>query len=345
MKKIKTALIGYGLSGSVFHGPILKCHEGFDVHTIFVRDPEKRSTANRDFPEAHVTSDLTSIIENTEIDLVVICSPNTEHVELGIQMLTAGKHILVEKPFTVTVEEAETLTNLAKSKNLKLGIYHNRRFDGDFLTVQQLVEKKAFGRLTAYESHFDRYRPAFKDNSWREKNIPGSGVLYDLGSHLIDQALCLFGMPEELYADLSKERLGEADDAFELLLYYPDFKATLKASALIKEPTPRFALYGTDGAYVKYGMDPQEEALKSGHLPNTPHWGEEDSSAYGVLNHSTAREYIPTLSGSYLDFYTKVYEAIEMNGEMPVTGEDGIRVIRIIEAALKSHRLKTRIHL
>lgn len=345
MKKIKTALIGYGLSGSVFHGPILKCHEGFEVHSIFVRDPEKTLAARRDFPEAHITSELSAIAQNPEIQLVVICSPNIQHVEIGVQMLNAGKHILVEKPFTVTVEEAKELTALAKSKDLKLGIYHNRRYDGDFLTVQQLVEQNSFGRLTAFESHFDRYRPAFKENSWREKAIPGSGVLYDLGSHLIDQALCLFGMPVELYADLSKERLGEADDAFELLLYYPDFKVTLKASALIKEPTPRFALYGTEGAYVKYGMDPQEEALKAGLLPNIPDWGEEDASSYGILNHKTTREYIPTLPGSYPDFYSKVYDAIENNGEMPVTGEDGISVMEIIEAALKSHSLKTRISL
>lgn len=345
MKKIKTALIGYGLSGSVFHGPILKCHEGFEVHTIFVRDPEKKLSAARDFPEAHVTSELLEISENPEIELVVICSPNIQHVSLGVQMLNADKHILIEKPFTVTTDEALTLIDLAKSKNLKLGVYHNRRFDGDFLTVQQLVNKASFGRLTAFESHFDRYRPEFKDNSWREKAIPGSGVLYDLGSHLIDQALCLFGMPEELYADLSKERLGEADDAFELLLYYPDFKVTLKASSLIKEPTPRFALYGTDGAYVKYGMDPQEDALKAGDLPTTPTWGTEDPSAYGLLNHGTTREYIPTLAGSYPAFYTKVYEAIVNHGEMPVSGEDGLRVIRIIEGALKSHQLKARVSL
>lgn len=345
MKKIKTALIGYGLSGSVFHGPILKCHEGFDVQAIFVRDPEKTLTAQRDFPKAQVTSDLMSIVQNAEIALVVICSPNIQHVELGVQMLNAGKHVLVEKPFTVTAEEAETLTQLAKSKNLKLGVYHNRRFDGDFLTVQQLVQQNTFGRLTAFESHFDRYRPEFKNNSWREKAIPGSGVLYDLGSHLIDQALCLFGMPDELYADLSKERLGEADDAFELLLYYPDFKVTLKASALIKEPTPRFALYGTEGAYVKYGMDPQEDALKAGFFPNISTWGEEEPSAYGILNHGTTRAYIPTLPGSYPAFYTKVYEAIENHGDMPVTGEDGVRVIRIIEAALKSHSHKARVAL
>lgn len=345
MKKIKTALIGYGLSGSVFHGPILKCHEGFEVHAIFVRDESKRQTAQADFPNALITADLDQIVNDPEVALVVLCTPNIQHVELGVQMLSAGKHLLVEKPFTVTADESETLIALAKSKNLKLGVYHNRRFDGDFLTLKNLVESNALGRLTAYESHFDRYRPAFKDNSWREKNIPGSGVLYDLGSHLIDQALCLFGMPEELYADLSKERLGEADDAFELILYYPQFKVTLKASALIKEPTPRFALYGTEGAYVKYGMDPQEEALKAGLLPNTPHWGDEEASAYGILNHGASREYIPTLSGSYPIFYQEVYNAIVKGSEMPVTGEDGLQVIRIIEAAIQSNANKARISL
>ncbi len=345
MTQIKTALLGYGLSGSVFHGPILKCHEGFKIHSIWIRDPAKGAAAQKDFPEAKIHSNLQAVLEDSEINLVIICTPNAQHAELAFQALSAGKHVIVEKPFTITSEEGQKLKALAQSQNLKLGVYQNRRYDGDFLTLQDLIQKGTLGRLTAFESHFDRYRPEFKDSSWKDKVLPGAGILYDLGSHLIDQALCLFGMPQELYADLSRERLGEVDDAFEVLLYYPHFKVTLKASALIKEPTPRFALYGTKGAFVKYGLDPQEEALRSGLLPNTAHWGKDFPKDYGVLNTVASREYIPTLAGCYPSFYQGVYNAIVNNAELPVTSEDGIKVIQLIEAAIESNRIKSRVQL
>lgn len=261
---IQAAIIGYGLSGKVFHGPFLKALEGFEVKYILTRDPKKQAEAATDFPKATIVDSEDPIWQDEAVSLVVVATPNVEHFRLASTAMNLGKNVVVEKPFTVNVEEARQLETLAKEKGVSLSVYQNRRWDGDFLTVKELIESGKLGRVVQFESHFDRFRPEFKENAWREKSLPGSGILFDLGSHLIDQALCLFGRPLSIYADVACERLGEVDDAFTLLLYYKDLKVTLRASTLIKEPTPRFALYGTAGAYVKYGLDPQEEALRSG---------------------------------------------------------------------------------
>lgn len=343
MKKIKVALIGYGLSGSVFHGPLIKCHPGFEMAYILARDGVKIANAQSDFPQAKVISDEMLILNDPDVALAVICTPNVQHYDLAKRALESGKHAVVEKPYTVTAAKGLELASLANSKGLKLAVYQNRRYDGDFKTVQQLIQSGVLGRLVSFESHFDRFRPTLKEEAWREKALPGSGVLYDLGSHLIDQALALFGMPLELYADLAAERLGEVDDAFEIILYYDQLKVTLKASSLIKEPTPRFALYGTKGSFVKYGLDPQENALKEGRLPTTPDWGFEDPAFYGRLNTETSQELIPTLPGSYPYFYRELHRAITEGADVPITATEGAGVIQLIEAAIQSSQTKARV--
>lgn len=343
MKQIQVGIIGYGLSGQVFHGPFLKASTHFNVHFIYARDAAKKALAKADFPEAEVVSDVNLLFESNLLDLIVICTPNVQHYELAKSALESGKHVVVEKPFTVTSEEAKSLILIAAKNNLKLSVYHNRRFDGDFLTVKSLIEEETLGRLVSFESHFDRFRPAFKENSWKEDALPGSGILYDLGSHLIDQALCLFGRPHELYATLSRERMGVVDDAFEVILYYPQLKVTLKASNLIKEPTPRFALYGTTGAFVKYGLDPQEDALRAGKLPLTSDWGKENESDWGILNTLEKRTPLPTHSGSYDDFYQGFYLSLISDAPLPVSAIDGLMVIQLIEAAIESSQTKCRI--
>ncbi len=345
MKIMQVGLIGYGLSGSTFHGPLLKALNQFCVKYIVTNAPAKIEAARHDFPEALIVTDENPLLNDETIDLIVICTPNTLHFPLAKASLMAGKHVVVEKPFTVTSKEAESLVLLANEKNLKLSVYHNRRFDGDFKTLKTLLNKHTLGTPVTFESRFDRYRPEFKINSWREDDLPGSGLLYDLGSHLLDQALTLFGLPQELYAELRSERCGKTDDAFEIHLYYPDLKVTLKASSLIKEPTPRFAVYGTKGAYVIYGLDPQEEALRAGKLPLTLDWGMASEDHWGILNTLSHREKYPTQAGSYPDYYEAIYEAIQNDAELPVTAQDGLRVIQLIEAALESHRTKARVSL
>jgi scyllo-inositol 2-dehydrogenase (NADP+) len=345
LKQIQVGIIGYGLSGQVFHGPFLKASTHFNVHLIYARDPSKKTLAKADFPEAEVVSDLNRLFESDTLDLIVVCTPNVQHYELAKRALESGKHVVVEKPFTVTSEEAKSLILLAKEKNLKLSVYHNRRFDGDFKTLKSLIKEEALGRIVSFESHFDRFRPAFKENSWKEEALPGSGILYDLGSHLIDQALCLFGRPEALYATLSSERMGVVDDAFEVIFYYPQLKVTLKASNLIKEPTPRFALYGTKGAFVKYGLDPQEDALRAGKLPLLSDWGKDREGDWGILNTLEERKSIQTQAGSYDDFYQRFYLSLISDAPLPVSADDALTVILLIEAAIKSNQTKCRVSL
>lgn len=340
MTPLQVGLVGYGLSGKVFHGPFLKALNQYQVKYIVTSSPEKREQAQLDFSEVHIVTDVEILLSDPLLDLIVLCTPNTLHFPLAKAALNAGKHVVVEKPFTVTAEEAAALVALANEKHLILSIYHNRRYDGDFKTLQALLNRAVFGEPVRFESRFDRYRPEFKVNSWREDALPGSGLLYDLGSHLIDQALLLFGLPLALYAEIRSERHGKTDDAFEIHLHYHDLKVTLQAASLIKEPTPRFALYGTKGAYVKYGLDPQEAALRAGTLPLTLDWGTELESQWGILNESSHREPYPTQQGSYQDYYLALYDAIVAHKPAPVTALDGLRVIQLIEAALESHRTK-----
>lgn len=363
MKKINAALIGYGMSGKVFHGPFLKALEGFELCWILTRDPAKQADAALDFPSAKITADESDLWADEALDLVIIATPNVEHHRLAMTAMSKGKHVVVEKPFTVDSAEALELAETSEKLGLCLSVYQNRRWDGDYKTVCELVKSAKLGRLVQFESHFDRFRPEFKENAWREKPLPGSGILFDLGSHLIDQALHLFGRPQSVYADVSAERLGEVDDAFSLTLYYENLKVLLKASCLIKEETPRFALYGTEGAFVIYGLDQQESILKAGNLafepkrdgsqsaqmtenPSNRHFENRPQSAhFGILNTLEGRNDLEVAQGSYQDFYLGVYDSI-MNGKpAPVTAREGLAVIEIIEAAVKSSKSGVKIDL
>lgn len=362
MQKIRTAIIGYGLSGRVFHAPLLMALDAFSVTAIVTSDPLKQVQAARDFPLAKILSNADALFQSalSDVDLVVIASPNTAHFPLAKTALELDCHVVVEKPFTVTAEEGLKLAKLAKEKALSLSVYHNRRWDGDFLTVKSLVASGKLGKLVHFESHFDRYRPEFKPGAWREAELPGSGILYDLGSHLIDQALYLFGMPEALYCELLNQKGGAVDDGFWLSLHYPQGpRVILCSSSLVKEPSARFTLYGTEGAFVKYGLDPQEPIIKTLITSaeseedykalqlrlTSANWGLETSESYGLLNVAEERTAYTTLRGDYLDFYRGVASAILKGEKSPVTAEEGAAVIAIIEAAMKSHALKAQVKL
>lgn len=335
---MKVGIIGYGLSGRIFHGAILETMNEFTVATIYTRS--NKETAQNDFPQADIIEDPLKIINDPSIELVIICTPNTSHFKFAKAALENKKHVVVEKPFTVTAHDALLLMDLAKENNLILSVYHNRRFDGDFLTLKRIIEDEDLGRLVELESHFDRFRSFFKDN-WREKDLPGSGILYDLGSHLIDQSLDLFGLPNEVYGHLLSQRNGQTDDAFEIIMYYDALTVTLKAGMLVKEGLPRFIAHGTKGSYIKYGMDPQEERLKEGQRPGKD-WGYEDIKNYGCLN-THSRIKIATEAGDYRKYYKNIYAAINGQEKLIVTAKHGFNVIRIIEAVNHSHQEKRRI--
>src|SRR5690606_11210199 len=273
---------------------------------------------------------------------ILITTPNHLHHELAKKALKAGKHVVVEKPFTPSVEEADELIELASKKKLILSVNHNRRWDSDFLTVKKIIEGKKLGEIVDYEAHFDRFRNEVP-NGWKEdKENAGSGILYDLGSHLIDQALTLFGPPSEIYADLRKQRKdAEVPDNFEVLLYYPNMKATLKASALVKAKGPTYSVHGTKGSFVKYGIDSQEEMLKSGLKPNGNWgWGQESQEIWGKLDVLEESSTVESETGDYRKFYENIYEAISNNAELEVKPQQARDVIKVIELSIKSSNEK-----
>jgi predicted dehydrogenase len=289
---------------------------------------------------AHRTDDLSAVLDDAEIDLVVVTTPNASHAALAERALTAGKHVVIEKPFATTSADARRLAALARDRGLVLAIHHNRRWDGDFLTVRRIVEAGLLGRLVDFESHFDRFRNTPKPNAWREQEVDGSGILFDLGPHLVDQALALFGLPEAITADVRVQRdLTRTDDRFELILHYENLKVTLEAGMLVRERGPRFALHGTLGSFVKFGMDPQEEALKAGRAPAGPGWGEEPREQWGTLNtevgglHVEAK--VETIAGAYQSFYENVRDAIG-GAALVVTPDEAATTVRIVELARQS---------
>ncbi|MCL6601804.1 MAG: oxidoreductase [Paenibacillus sp.] len=338
MDNVRVGLIGYGFSASTFHAPLLAAINGFRISAVASSKPE---LVKKDLPEAVVESDHTALIKRKDVDLLIITAPNEAHFPIAIEALEAGKHVIVEKPFVLTYDQGKQLIDLAYSKGVLLSVYHNRRWDNDFLTLQEIINSGKLGRVFTYEAHYDRYRREVRDR-WRERGIPGAGLLYDLGAHLIDQALVLFGTPHVVTADILSQRDGaQADDYFHITLKYDRLRIILHSSMLVKEPGPHFLVHGDKGSFSKYGLDSQEETLKGGGRPGSPFYGEDQEQNYGTLvweNKSglTVREKVPTVPGRYQDYYQGIYDSIVTGAPSPVSAEDALNVIAVIECALLS---------
>ena len=344
---ISTALLSYGMSGLVFHGPLLKVHPGFSLSTIVQR---KSSIAPALFPKAKIVQQVDEVIQDPSIELVVVNTPNETHYEFSRKALEAGKHIIVEKPFTVTAKEADDLIALAKSKKKVLTVFQSRRWDGDFLTVKKVIEGKLVGKLVEFEAHYDRFRNYIEPNTWKEEIASGTGILYNLGSHMLDQSLVLFGMPVEVDARVGIQRPGgRVDDFYDIRLQYNDFHAIIKSSYLVREQGPRYILHGTEGSFTKYGTDLQEQSLKDGDVPGSPGWAVERKEFWGKLNTNLGGVHmegnIETIPGNYPGFYKNVYEAIRENKPLEVKPEEARDVIKLIEACYESNRLHQAIKL
>jgi scyllo-inositol 2-dehydrogenase (NADP+) len=334
---LNVGLVGFGMAGQIFHAPLIHANPNLRLTHILERRGDE---ARKKYPQAKIVRDLDSLLGETSVDLVVVATPNTSHLEIAAQSLQAGKHVVVDKPFTLTSGDADQLIELSQKVGRALSVFQNRRWDAEFLTVRQILAKKLLGRLVEFHSRFDRFRPGVRPNAWREQSGPGSGVLFDLGSHLIDQAVVLFGQPTGIYADLRMQRDGAvAVDNFEVQLGYPNLKVTLHAGSLVCEPSPRFLLYGTGGSYQTFGLDPQEEALKQGRIPGGPSWGEEPESVWGTVtrcNGNITHEKYRTLAGDYPGYYTNVARAIMGQEELAVKPEQSRNIIRLIELAEQS---------
>ena len=348
---IRTGIIGYGLSGRVFHAPFIDVVEGYDLTKISTSRPESIAMIEERYPVTAVVPDGKSIIDDPEIDLVIVTSPNSDHFRWSREALLAGKHVVVEKPFTVNVEEADELIEIAHRQQKILTVYHNRRFTSDTRTVKKLLESGLLGDIVDYESHFDRYRINPRPNgAWREQSLPGSGIFYDLGSHLIDQALWFFGMPQAVTAEINNQRSWAlTDDHFDLRLHYATFTATLKSGMICRIPGPTYMLHGTNGSFVKYGLDIQEATLDGGAIPQGKDWGKEPESIWGSIDAEykgvKIKGKLESEQGDYRDYFINLRDAINDKAELAVKPEEARNVMRIIEIAFQSSREKRTIAL
>lgn len=334
--------MGYGMAAQVFHAPFLAILPQYRIHSFVQRSGEE---CLQKYPDAKLFRSISDMLADDEVELVVITTPNETHFPFAVEALTSGKHVVLEKPFANSSQQARTLVEKAAECGKVLSVYHNRRYVSDFKTIAWLLRQKALGEVHEYECRFDRYRPEPKPNAWREKAEEGSGVTYDLAPHLIDQALCLFGLPKEIFATIKKQRPhAVTDDYFDIRLLYNGLSVRLSAGMLVREMGPRYLIHGHLGSYIKHGDDPQEALLKAGVTPDRADWGREADGLEGLLhsikNNEVVRERITGLAGNFGEFYSRLYSSLA-DGEPPSEKpEHGYNTVRLIELAFESDAQK-----
>ena len=353
---LRAAVIGYGLAGAVFHAPLIASTGGMTVSAIVTSNAERQQRARTDYPAASILATAEDIWQNAAgYDLVVVASPNRTHVPLGIAAMQAGLPVVIDKPLAPSAAEAERLVAISKSTGKLLTVFQNRRWDNDFLTVRQLLasEPDMLGRIVRFESWYQRYRPQPRSGAWRELPDPGEagGLLFDLGSHLIDQALLLFGWPRRVYAEVNTRRPGAQvdDDTFVALEFANGARAHLWMGVLTRIPGPRLRITGLRGMYEKWGMDLQEDALSAGKRPGDPGWGQEPRECWGRLSTDVGKLHfdgpVETLPGAYETFYALLRDALVAGGKPPVDPADAVVTLRVIEAARESAQRHTVVEL
>ena len=325
---VRVGLIGFGLAGASFHAPLIATVEGMELAAIATSRPTDR------FPAATRHDDPQVLIDDDSIDLIVVATPNDSHAPLAQAALAAGRHVVVDKPLAVDDQDAVALVQLARGADRLLSVFHNRRWDSDFLTVERLLRDDVLGEVMLAEFRWDRFRPAIKPG-WREEGGPGSGLLNDLGPHMIDQAIRLFGMPDAVAGDVTQQRAqAGVDDYFEVVLRYGARRVTIGSASLVAAPRPRFALHGTKGSFVKYGIDPQEAVLRAGGMPTDSGYGIEPEAQWGVLTDGGgASRPVRSEAGDWRGYYRAMRDAIRGTGEVPVDPVDAVRGLRVIAAA------------
>jgi predicted dehydrogenase len=342
---IRVALIGYGLAGAVFHGPLISSTPGMSLATIVTGDPERRARASSDHPDAQLLAGVDPLWQRAaDHDLVVVATPNRSHVPLGLAALQAGLPVVIDKPTAPTAEEGRRLVAEATERDLLLAVFQNRRWDGDFLTVRRLLSEDALGPIVRFESRFERWRPRVHPEAWRERGEPeeAGGLLFDLGSHLIDQAVVLFGPPRTVYAEVDRRRPSAEvdDDVFIALEHEAGVRSHLWMSVLAAIPGPRMRVLGMGAAYEKFGLDVQERALSEGTRPNDPDWGREPPDRWGRLSTGHGERTVETERGAYPEFYRGIAASLRDGTPPPVDPNDSVMGLGIIEAAQESARTK-----
>jgi scyllo-inositol 2-dehydrogenase (NADP+) len=335
---LNVALIGFGLSGRYFHAPFLKTTDGFTISQVMTRNAQSVHEFDADI---EVVTDCDAIFENKDIDVVFVCSPNDTHFEYAQKALEAGKHVVIEKPFANSVLEAEKLIEIANRSELVLTAYQSRRWDADFLTIQNLLNQGVLGHINEFEARFDRFRPEVLHGTWKEIPKAGAGGFYNLGSHLIDQALVLFGNPDYVTATIKTIReAGITDDYFDVRLDYADKRVILKSNVLAYQNELRYVIHGSEGSFIKSGLDIQEDILRKNILPNTPDWGQEPDSQWGAVYSESQNGKVPSLAGNYRAFYSNLYDAIVHKKPLAVQPNQALNTTKVIELAFDSSRLK-----
>ena len=330
---LNVAIIGFGLSGRYLQAPFFETNPNFNLKTIVSANQHPTDF----YPNVAVAKSIDEILVDTSIDLVSICSPNETHYEYAKQLLLAGKHVLVEKPFTATSIEAVELISIAKQQNKILTVFQNRRWDSDFLTVKKLIEENRLGEILNFEIHFNRFKPNLNPKKWKEINSTSSGILYDLGAHIIDQAIVLFGIPKNVWGQTFIQRENsQVNDAFNIQLDYGKLKVTLGSSLMVRENSPRYIIHGTKGSFVKYGIDIQEDQLKLGMMPNGNNFGTEPTEQCGTLytekNELPFTEKIETEKGNWSLLFQNIHDAILHGDRLLVQPEEVVEQIKIMES-------------
>lgn len=332
---LQVALVGYGFVGKTFHAPLISAVEGLKLTHIVSSDPEK---VHRDWPGVIVLPTIDDACADPSIGLVVVATPNTSHFEFAQKSLAAGKHIVVDKPFTLTVADAQKLLAQASAARRVLSVFQDRRWDGDFITLRRLLEQGPLGEVTHFETHYDRYRPEVKQR-WREMPGPGSGIWFDLGPHLVDQSLQLFGLPDAIFADLAAQRKGsQTVDYFHVLMRYGSRRVILHGESFVSADLPRYIVHGTLGSYVKFGIDSQEEALKRGERPGGPAWGADPrpGTLYTWEDGELQITSVPAGAGNYASYYEAVRDAIVKGAPNPTPPHEVLAVMTVLETAIRS---------
>ena len=337
MKEVRIGLIGYGMSGSVFHAPLISSVTGLKLHTVVSKNPVK---VHQDLPTVKVVADVATLLADPDIDVVVVTSPNPTHFSYAKQALEANKHVIVEKPFVIQVQEADALIALAAKQGCLLSVFQNRRWDNDYLTVKKCIQEGLLGDIFIYEAHYDLFRPQVS-SKWKEHDGAGSGALYDLGSHLIDQALHLFGMPQTVFAEIIKQRAkAEVDDYFHVVLGYGRLRVVLQSGWMVKQSGPHFQVHGSKGSILKYGLDPQQSDLQRGLRPGNPVWGKDTAEGYATLalgSELNIKARLETVPGCYECYYQGIYDSVVNGTPLPVCAADARNTIQIIAYARHSN--------
>ena len=342
MLPIKTAILSFGMSGRVFHAPFIHLHPGFELYGVWERTKSESASF---YPGIKLFRTLEELLADESIELVIVNTPTATHFEYTKKVLATGKHAVVEKAFTTSVEEAIELKELADSSGKVVSVFQNRRWDSDFKTVKKIIQEGWLGEIMEAEFHFDRYKEELSPKTHKEIPSPGAGLLNDLGPHLIDQALHLFGLPQSVFADLRITRQGsQVDDYFEILFYYPNLRVRLKAGYQVREPIPAYVVHGRKGSFLKSRGDVQESHLMANQVPNLQEWGTEAETEQGLLHTEKdgrlLRERVPTLQGNYYAYYEDIYQSIRNHAPIQVTTQDGMNVMKVINTCFRSNEAK-----